>query len=422
MCSHLQALKDFDPAIYNAIIGEEKRQFNSVRLIPSENYVSDAVLDASGSILTNKYSEGYAKKRYYEGQQYIDDIETLAIERAKELFGAEHANVQPYSGSPANAAVFYALLEKGDKIMGLNLLEGGHLTHGWKSNMSARFYESVPYHVDKDTEMLNYDAIAEQVKTEKPKLIIAGYTAYPRIIDFARFREIADSVGAYLLADISHINGLIVGGVHPNPVPYADVVSSTSHKAIRGPRGGFILSKKEYAKAIDSAIIPGLQGGPHNHTTAGIAVAFKEAMQPEFKQYATQVVANAKHLADKLMEKGFVLVTGGTDNHLMVINTIASHDVTGKVMSEAMAKAGIVSNYNMVPFDTRSPMDPSGVRLGTPAVTTRGFKEAEMDMIADWMHQVILDPTNEDNLARIHAEVEELCGKFPCPGIHPTDW
>lgn len=422
MCSHLKALKDFDPAIYNAIIGEEKRQFNSIRLIPSENYVSDAVLDASGSILTNKYSEGYAKKRYYEGQQYIDDIETLAIERAKELFGAEHANVQPYSGSPANAAVFYALLEKGDKIMGLNLLEGGHLTHGWKSNMSARFYESVPYHVDKDTEMLDYDAIAEHVKAEKPKLIIAGYTAYPRLIDFEKFRQIADSVGAYLLADISHINGLIVGGVHPNPVPYADVVSSTSHKAIRGPRGGFILSKKEHAKAIDSAIIPGLQGGPHNHTTAGIAVAFKEAMQPEFKQYASQVVANAKHLAEKLMEKGFVLVTGGTDNHLMVINTIASHDVTGKVMSEAMAKAGIVSNYNMVPFDTRSPMDPSGVRLGTPAVTTRGFKEAEMDLIANWMHQVIQDPSNEDNLAKIKAEVEELCGKFPCPGIHPTDW
>jgi glycine hydroxymethyltransferase len=422
MCSHLHALKDFDPAIYNAIIGEEKRQFNSIRLIPSENYVSDAVLDASGSILTNKYSEGYAKKRYYEGQEFVDDIETLAIERAKELFGADHANVQPYSGSPANAAVFYALLKKGEKIMGLNLLEGGHLTHGWKANMSARFYESVSYHVDKDTHMLDYDALAEHVKQEKPKLIIAGYTAYPRIVDFEKFREIADSVGAYLLADISHINGLIVGGVHPNPVPYADVVSSTSHKAIRGPRGGFILSKKEHAKAIDRAIIPGLQGGPHNHTTAGIAVAFKEAMQPEFKEYAAQVVANAKHLADKLMEKGFVLVTGGTDNHLMVINTIASHDVPGKIMSEAMAKAGIVSNYNMVPFDERSPMDPSGVRLGTPAVTTRGFKEAEMDMIADWMHQVIQDPSNEQNLAKIHAEVEELCGKFPCPGIHPTDW
>ncbi len=417
MCQDLKALQAEDPQIYNAIRAEEKRQFEAIRLIPSENYASQAVLEASGSVLTNKYSEGYAGKRYYEGQEHIDEVENLAVERAKELFGADHANVQPYSGSPANAAAYYALLEKGDTIMGLHLLEGGHLTHGWKYNMSARFYNSVPYHVDKETEMLDYDQVMEAAKEHKPNLIVCGYTAYPRIVDFAKFREIADEVGAYLLADISHINGLIVGGVHPNPVPYADVVTSTSHKAIRGPRGGFILSKAEHAQAIDKAIIPGLQGGPHNHTTAGIAVAFKEAMQPEFKEYAQQVVKNAKHLADKLMERGFVLVTGGTDNHLMVINTAKSHDIPGKVVSEALNKAGIVSNYNMVPFDERSPMDPSGVRIGTPAVTTRGFKEAEMEKIAEWMERVIKDPHNEESLKTIHAEVLELCSGFPCPGI-----
>ncbi len=415
--SDFRALKDQDPDIYHAIKHEEQRQFESIRLIPSENYASQAVLEVSGSVLTNKYSEGYSKKRYYEGQEFIDDIETLAIDRAKKLFNAEHANVQPYSGSPANAAAYFALLEQGDKIMGLHLLEGGHLTHGWKANMSARFYTSAPYHVDKDTEMLNYDQIAEAVKKEQPKLIVCGYTAYPRLIDFEKFREIADSVGAYLLADIAHINGLIVGGVHPNPVPYADVVTSTSHKAIRGPRGGFILCKEEHAKAIDRAIIPGLQGGPHNHTTAGIAVAFKEAMEPEFKEYAQQVVKNAKYLSERLMEHGFKLVTGGTDNHLMVINTIASHGVAGKIASRAFADAGIITNYNMVPFDERSPMDPSGVRLGTPAVTTRGFKEAEMDKIADWMKEIIEDPENESLGDRIFGEVTDLCNGFPCPGI-----
>ena len=417
MCQDFKALQAEDPQIYNAIKAEEKRQFDSIRLIPSENYASQAVLEASGSVLTNKYSEGYAGKRYYEGQQFIDEIETLAIERAKELFGAEHANVQPYSGSPANSAAYYALMEPGDTIMGLHLLEGGHLTHGWKFNMSARFYNSVPYHVDKDTEMLNYDQIMETAKEHKPKLIVCGYTAYPRIVDFKKFKEIADEVGAYLVADISHINGLIVGGVHPNPVPYADIVTSTSHKAIRGPRGGFLLCKAEHAEKVDKAIIPGLQGGPHNHTTAAMAVAFKEAMKPEFKEYAKQIVKNAKHLADKLMEKGFVLVTGGTENHLMVINTIASHDVPGKVISQALAKAGIESNYNMVPFDERGPMDPSGIRIGTPAVTSRGFKENEMEKIADWIERVVSNPTDDAVLNTVKNEVLELCGKFPCPGI-----
>jgi len=418
MNDHLAHLKAEDPKIYDAIIHEEQRQCEHIRMIPSENYVSEAVLEASGSILTNKYSEGYPHKRYYEGQEYIDDVETIAIERAKKLFGADHANVQPYSGSPANAAAYYALLEPNDKIMGLHLLEGGHLTHGWKANMSARFYTSVPYHVDKETEMLNYDQIAEKVKQEKPKLIVAGYTAYPRLIDFEKFKEIANSVGAYLLADISHINGLIVGGVHPNPVPFADVVTSTSHKAIRGPRGGFILCKEEHAKAVDRAIIPGLQGGPHNQTTAGIAVAFREAMTDEFKQYAEQVVKNSKHLAEKLKEKGFVLVTDGTDNHLMVINTVKSHDVPGKKVSRALNTAGIVTNYNMVPFDERSPMDPSGVRLGTPAITTRGFKEQEMEQIAEWMDQVIKNYENEEKLQQIHKEVLDLTKQFPCLGIN----
>lgn len=417
MNTHLAALQKQDPQIYDAIVAEEQRQRDCIRMIPSENYASKAVIEASGTILTNKYSEGYAGKRYYEGQENIDTIELLAIERAKKLFNADHANVQPYSGSPANMAVYFALLQPGDKIMGMNLLEGGHLTHGWKANFSARFYQSIPYTVDRDTELINYDKLAEQARAEKPKIIVAGATAYPRAVDFNRFAEIAREVGAYLLADISHINGLIVGGVHPDPVPVADVVSSTSHKAIRGPRGGFILCKSQHAEAIDKAIMPGLQGGPHNHTTASMAVAFHEAMQPEFKEYARQIVANAQKLAEEMTSRGFSLVTGGTDNHLILFNTMRSHSVPGKIVSRALYKAGIETNYNMVPFDERSPMDPSGVRIGTPAITTRGFKEAEMVKIAEFFERAIKNHDNDAELAKINAEVLEICQKFPAPGI-----
>ena len=412
--SHLNdPLKQTDPKIYNLIQEEEQRQKDTLRMIPSENYASKAVMEATGSVLTNKYSEGYPGKRYYEGQGIVDQVETLAIERAKALFGAEHANVQPYSGSPANQAAFYALLEPGQKIMGLNLLEGGHLTHGWKANFSARFYESCSYGVDEDTEMLNYDRIEAQVALEKPDLIIAGATAYPREVDFEKFHQIAKSHNALLLADISHINGLIVAGEHSNPVPYADVVTSTSHKAIRGPRGGFILSKERYAKKIDKAIMPGNQGGPHNHTTAAMAVAFLEASQPEFKTYASQIKANAKALADELINLGFSLVTNGTDNHLILLNTIRSHDIPGKKFSRALYHAGIETNYNMVPFDTRTPMDPSGVRIGTPALTSRGMAPDDMKQVAKYFHEVATNINDEPKLSEIKKQVIDFCSKFP---------
>ena len=415
--TYLPALKKTDPEIRDLIIEEEEREVEKIRLIPSENYVSTAILEASGSILTNKYSEGYPNKRYYEGQQCVDKIETLAIERGKALFGVDHLNVQPYSGSPANMAVYHALLDHGDTIMGLALPHGGHLTHGWKVNFSGKTYNSVPYELDPETEMLNYDAILKQAKEVKPKLIVAGYTAYPRIIDFTKFREICDEVGAYFHADISHITGLIVGGVHPSPFPMADTGISTSHKSIRGPRGGFIMSKTEHAKVIDKAIIPGLQGGPHNQTTAAIAVAFKEAAQPEFKVYAAQIVANAKALAEKMLSHGFRLVSGGTDNHLILFETMQSKGISGRDASKALDKAGIVTNCNTVPFDPNPPFNPSGVRIGTPAITSRGMKEKEMKKIGDWMNEVIENYDDETALAKIAGEVKEFCLEFPCPGI-----
>lgn len=412
--SHLNnPLSQTDSTIHQLIQQEEQRQKDTLRMIPSENYASKAVMEATGSVLTNKYSEGYPGKRYYEGQEIVDQIESLAIQRAKDLFGAEHANVQPYSGSPANQAAFYALLNPGDKLMGLNLLEGGHLTHGWKANFSARFYEATSYGVDQDTEMLNYEAIEAKVAAEKPKLVICGATAYPRTVDFQKFHEICQKHGALMLADISHINGLIVAGEHNSPVPYADVVTSTSHKAIRGPRGGFILSKKAHAKKIDRAIMPGNQGGPHNNTTAAMAVAFHEASQPEFKTYGQQVVANAKALADELNKLGFSLVTGGTDNHLILLNTMRSHQIPGKQFSQALYQAGIETNYNMVPFDTRSPMDPSGVRIGTPALTSRGMQPQHMAQIAKFFHQVSQNTTNEQELQNIQKEVLQFCQEFP---------
>lgn len=406
-----------DPEIYNLIKKEEDRQRDSIRLIPSENYVSKAVLEATGSVLTNKYSEGYAHKRYYEGQEFIDGVEDLAIERAKKLFGAEHANVQVYSGSPANLAVYFALLEPGDTVMGMSLPHGGHLTHGWKVNFSGKWFKTCQYTVSEKTHQLDYDEIRAMAKECKPKMIFAGASAYPRKIDFEKFGEIAKEVGAYFVADIAHINGLIVAGEHPDPVPFADVVTSTSHKAIRGPRGGFILSKKEHAEAIDKAVFPGLQGGPHNHTTAGIAICFKEAMTEEFKEYGRQVVRNAKKLADELLSRGYELVTGGTDNHLLLIDTIKSKNLPGKIVAKALDKAGIVCNYNTVPWDQRKPFDPSGIRIGTPAITSRSMKEAEMIMVANWIDKVCNNTENDAILNSIKSEVKELCDKFPAPGL-----
>lgn len=404
--------------MYDLIKKEEARQRNSIRLIPSENYVSQAVLEASGSVLTNKYSEGYPYKRYYEGQVNIDEIETLAIERAKKLFGAEHANVQSYSGSPANMAAYYALCEPGDTIMGMSLPHGGHLTHGWKVNFSAHFYKSIQYTVDPETEMLNYDQIHEMAKEHRPKVIVSGATAYPRQFDFEKFGQIAKDVGAHFVADIAHINGLIVAGEHPDPIPYADVVTSTSHKAIRGPRGGFILCKEKFAKPIDRAVFPALQGGPHNHTTASIAICFKEAMTDEFKKYARQVVKNAKVLAAELMNYGWKLITNGTDNHLILVDIINSkNNMPGKIASQALDKAGIVTNYNTIPWDKRKPFDPSGLRIGTPAITSRGMKEEEMKMIAKWMNNVLDNPEDEALLSKTKAEVKKLCDKFPAPGL-----
>lgn len=419
--SYLPALAKTDPEIRDLIIQEEKREWDVMRLIPSENYASSAVMEATGSVLTNKYSEGYANKRYYEGQQIVDQVELMAIDRAKKAFNMPHANVQPYSGSPANMAVYHAVLEHGDTIMGLALPHGGHLTHGWKVNFSGKTYHSAPYELDPDTERLNYDKILEQAKEVKPKMIIAGYTAYPRVIDWQKFREICDEVGAYFHADTSHITGLILGGAHPSPYPLADTGITTSHKTLRGPRGAMILCKEEHAEKVDKAIMPGLQGGPHNNTTAAIAVALKEAATPEFKAYAAQIVSNAKTLADRLNSHGFRLVTGGTDNHLILFETQQSKGTVAEA-AKALDKAGIVTNCNTVPFDPNPPFKPSGVRIGTPSITSRGMKEAEMEQLGDWMARAIDNADNDAELATIAGEVKELCKDFECPGIHPNNW
>jgi len=409
-------LRRTDPEIYDLIKSEERYEIDSVRLIPSENYASKAVLEASGSVLQNKYSEGYPGKRYYEGQRYIDQIESLAIERAKKLFGVEHANVQPYSGSPANLAVYSGLLKPGETIMGLTLPHGGHLTHGWNASVTSTFWKSVPYGVDRETHRIDYDVVRDLARKEKPRIIVAGATAYPRIIDFKAFGEIAKEVGAYFLADIAHIAGLIVGGVHPSPVPYADVISTTTHKTLRGPRGAMIMCTNAVAAEIDRAVFPGLQGGPHNHTTAAIAVALKEAATPEFISYAHQIVRNAKALAEELLARGFSLVSGGTDNHLLLID-LTNKKITGKKAASALDKAGIVCNSNTVPYDPRKPFSPSGIRLGTPAVTSRGMGEAEMRLIGKWMDDAIAHASDDAALARIAGEVREMCRKFPAPGI-----
>ncbi len=411
----LSALEQYDPQIYELLKQEKARQSGSLRLIPSENYVSRAVMQACGSCLTNKYAEGYPGKRYYEGQQVTDLIEMLATERAKKIFTADHANVQSYSGSVANVAAYAALLEPGDTIMGLSLPFGGHLTHGWKASMTSKVYNSVQYEVDPETGRFDYNKIEELAKKHRPKMIISGATAYPREIDFEIFGNIAKSVGAYHLSDIAHISGLVVANIHKSPVPYADIVSTTTHKTLRGPRGGMLLCKAEHAKSIDRAVFPGLQGGPHMHTLTAIAVALNEADTPEFIGYAKQVVKNAKALADKLLEFGFDLVSGGTDNHLILID-LQSKDVPGKKLAKALDRAKIVTNYNTVPCDPRPPFDPSGLRIGTPAVTTRGMKEPQMEQIADFINRIADNIDNDTVIEQVGKEVLMLCSHFPVPG------
>ena len=411
-------LREVDPEIADLIAHEETRQHDKLRLIPSENYAYPAVMEAAGSVLNNKYSEGYAGRRYYEGQEYVDGVEKLAIERLKTLFGAEYANVQPYSGSPANLAVYFAFCQPHDTVMGLSLDAGGHLTHGHKVSISGKYFDSVQYGVREDDHRIDFDQLAKLAKEHRPKVLFAGTTAYPRVVEFAKFAEIARDVGAILVADISHISGLVAGGVHPTPIGHAEVTTSTTHKTFRGPRGGMILCDKKHKKAIDRAVFPGLQGGPHNGTTAGIATAAKLATTDDFKAYAKAVVDNAKVLAEGLLSAGIDLVTGGTDNHLILCD-LSSKDVPGKVAAQALDRAGIVCNYNSVPFDTRKPFDPSGIRLGTPAMTARGMGAGEMKKLAAWMAEVIGDVENEKRIATIAQDVKAMCDGFPAPGV-PT--
>jgi glycine hydroxymethyltransferase len=412
----LEHLKETDPEIYDLVRAEERYQADTIRLIPSENYASAAVMEALGTVLVNKYSEGYPGRRYYEGQRYSDEIESLVIERAKALFHMDHANVQVYSGSPANLAVYYALLQPGETIMGLALPHGGHLTHGWEVSATSKFWRSVQYTVDEKTHLIDYDRMRELAKKERPKIIVAGATAYPRLFDFKTIGEIAKEVDAYFLADIAHIAGLIVAGAHPDPSPYCDVITTTTHKTLRGPRGAMVLCREELAAAIDRAVFPGLQGGPHNHTTAAIGVALKEAATPEFREYGHQVVRNSKALAAGLLERGFSLVSGGTDNHLAVID-MTNKKVYGKKTAQALDRAGIVANYNTIPYDPRRPFNPSGVRVGTPSVTSRGMKEQDMHRIAAWVDEVVANVNDQEKLDRIAVEVAEYCRAFPAPGI-----
>ena len=406
-----------DPEVAGLIDAEAQRQFEKIRLIPSENYVSLAVLEAAGTVLTNKYSEGYPGRRYYEGQQVIDVLETLARDRAKALFGVDHANVQPYSGSPANLAVYLALAAPGDTIMGMALPMGGHLTHGWSVSVTGKWFRPVQYGVRADTGRVDMDEVRDMARRERPKLIFCGGTAIPRTIDFPAFAEIAAEVGAVLVADIAHIAGLIAGGAHPSPAGHAGVITTTTHKTLRGPRGAMIMSDEEHAKALDRAVFPGLQGGPHNHTTAAIAVALHEAAQPDFREYAAQVVRNAKALAAALSERGYTLVSGGTDNHLILAD-LTPQGIGGKPAAKALDRAGIELNYNTVPFDKRKPFDPSGIRLGTPAITTRGLREEHMAPIAAWMDEAITAAAKDDEptIERIAGEVREMLAAFPMPG------
>ncbi|MBU4510453.1 serine hydroxymethyltransferase [bacterium] len=404
-------LKKVDPEIFEAIKNEENRQKYTIELIASENFVSPEVLEAQGSVLTNKYAEGYPGKKYYGGCKYIDVVENLAIERAKKIFKAEHANVQPHSGSQANMAVYFSVLEVGDSILAMNLSHGGHLTHGSPVNFSGRFFNIIPYGVGKDTGRIDYDNLRDLAIKNKPKLIIAGASAYPREIDFSAFRSVADEVGAYLMADIAHIAGLIVAGLHQSAVPHCHFVTTTTHKTLRGPRGGLILCKEEYGRAIDKTIFPGIQGGPLMHVIAAKAICFKQAMTPEFMNYQKQIVKNAKTLAEKLVELGYNLVSGGTDNHLMLVD-LRNKGITGKQAEKALEEAGITVNKNMVPFDPQKPWVASGIRIGTPAVTTRGMKEKDMGIIAGLINRVLSDTENQKIKDEVRKEVESFCKRF----------
>ena len=410
----MSILKDSDPQVFEAIRSEEERQRDDLELIASENYTSAAVMEAVGSVLTNKYAEGLPGKRYYGGCEHVDKVEQLAIDRAKQLFGADHVNVQPHSGASANQAVYYSCLEVGDKVLAMDLAQGGHLTHGMKLNFSGRWYNIVGYGLDPKTEHIDYDKLADTARAEKPKLILAGASAYPRTLNFERFAEIAREVGAILFVDMAHIAGLVAAGVHPSPVGVADFVTTTTHKTLRGPRGGIILCKGERAKKVDSAVFPGLQGGPLMHVIAGKAVCFAEALQPSFKGYAQQVVTNAKTLAEELMSAGFRLASGGTDNHLILID-VGSRGLTGKIAESALHRAGITVNKNLIPFDPRKPLDPSGIRMGTPALTTRGMKEDAIRQVAAWIVTILNNPSDADLAARVRGDIRVFNQDYPVP-------
>lgn len=408
----LDALKSTDLETYNAILAEEQRQHEKLLLIASENFASPAVLAAQGSIMTNKYAEGYPGKRYYGGCQYVDVVETLAIERAKQIFGAEHVNVQPHSGSQANMGAYLAVLKAGDALLGMDLAQGGHLTHGSKVNFSGILFQAFSYGVDRVTERIDYDAVQKRAEECRPKMIVVGASAYSRILDFPRFQQIAKSVGAYLLVDIAHIAGLIAAGLHPNPVPYADFVTTTTHKTLRGPRAGMIMCKAEHAKAVDKFVFPGMQGGPLMHVIAAKAVALKEAQSPAFARYQQQVVANAKALADGFMARGYKVVSGGTDNHLMLLN-LSNKGLTGKEADAALDAAGIIVNKNAVPYDEKPPAIASGIRIGSPIVSTRGMRETEMAQIVELIDRVLRAPQDTSVQQRVRDEVKALCGRFP---------
>ena len=405
-------LEKVDPKVSQAIDLETRRQAGKIELIASENFVSEAVLEAQGSVMTNKYAEGYPGKRYYGGCEFVDIVESLAIERCKQLFGADHVNVQPHSGTQANMAVYFAAVAPGDTILGMNLSHGGHLSHGSPANFSGKLYKIIPYGVSKDTETIDYDEVEKLAKEHKPKMIIVGASAYPRVLDFQKFREIADEVGAVIMADIAHIAGLVCTGLHPSPVPVCEYVTSTTHKTLRGPRGGLIMCKEAYAKTLNSRVFPGMQGGPLMHVIAAKAVAFQEALLPEFKEYQKQIIKNAQAMADELKNQGFRIVSGGTDNHLMLVDLTAK-GVTGKDAQEALDRAAITVNKNGIPFDTQGPQVTSGIRIGTPAITTGGMKEGEMRLIASYIADVIKNINNEKNIQAIAEKVKTLCAQFP---------
>jgi glycine hydroxymethyltransferase len=413
--TRMNVLQNADPDVWHAIQGECNRQRFGLEMIASENYTSPAVLAAQGSVLTNKYAEGYPGKRYYGGCEFVDQCERLAIERAKQLFGAEHVNVQPHSGAQANMAVFLAALQPGDTIMGLDLAHGGHLTHGMRLNFSGKYFKVISYGVTPDTHRIDFSQLAKLAREHRPKLIIAGASAYPRQIEFGPFAEISKEVGSLFLVDMAHIAGLVAAKLHPDPVPHADFVTSTTHKTLRGPRSGFVLCTQEWAQRIDSAVFPGVQGGPLMHVVAAKAVAYGEALRPEFRQYAAQVIANAKCLGEELTQAGFRLVSGGTDNHMLLVDVFGKNGVSGKQAEHALDAAGITVNKNMIPFDPRKPLDPSGIRIGTPALTTRGMKEAEMRQIGKWIANVLARPDDDDLISRVRGSVRELCEQFPVP-------